>query len=302
MTTQTSLKLSVIIPVYNNPEGLEETLGSMINQDFPNSEYEIIVVDNCSQDDTWETAQRYQKIYPQLIKIFQEKSIQSAYAARNKGIQMSSGDVLAFIDADMTAESHWLKDGLKDMEKRKSDYMFFRIENYSKDRKEKLISKYTRMKEFPQEDYFTKLKFGTVGSLFVRREIFDTFGCFNRNLISGGDREFGNRLYEQGIIIDFNSRITLHHPTRRTFKSVIQKSFRVGRGVAQLQKFYPERYGSLVKGLLEQEKRIFILPSQMAHIFRQWDKLSVREKISFSILCFITKVIGYIGQLWEKYF
>jgi len=179
--------------------------------------------------------------------------------------------------------------------------MFFRIENFSKSDKEGLVSKYTRLKEFPQEEYVEVHKFGTVGSLFTRREIFERFGYFDSRLISGGDREFGNRLYEAGVGIDFNRNITLRHPTRSTFKSIVKKAFRVGRGIGQLQKFYPGRYGSMVKSPVEQGKKFFILPSRIKHIFRQWDELSVWEKVLFYWLALSTKTVGYAGQLWEKF-
>ena len=294
-------KISVIVPVYNAPEGLSETLKSLVDQDFSNRDYEVIVVDNRSTDSTWITASAFQKKYPDLIKIFKEESIQSSYAARNRGIRMAAADVLAFIDADMTAGPDWLRNGLKDMEKKKSDYMFFRIENFSKSDKEGLISKYTRLKEFPQEEYAEVHKFGTVGSLFIRREVFERFGYFDSRLISGGDREFGNRLYEAGIGIDFNRNIILRHPARSTFKSIVKKAFRVGRGIGQLQKLYPDRYGSMVKSPVEQGKKFFILPARLKHIFRQWEELSVWEKASFYCLALTTKTVGYAGQLWEKF-
>ncbi len=293
-------KISVIVPVYNDPEGLSETLNSLVNQDFSHKDYEIIVVDNRSTDSTWITAEAFHKKYPDLIKIFKEESIQSPCAARNKGIRMAAADVLAFIDADMTADSNWLRDGLRDMEKEKSDYMFFRIENYSKSDKEGLISKYTRLKEFPQEEYVEVHKFGTMGSLFTRREIFNRFGYFDSRLISGGDKEFGNRLYEAGINFDFNKKITLWHPTRSTFKSIIKKAFRVGRGIGQLQRLYPDRYGLMVRSPAEQGKKFFVLPARIKHIFRQWDELSMWEKVSFYWLALSTKTVGYAGQLWEK--
>ena len=301
MKTAYHPKISVIVPVYNAPGGLSETLNSLVDQDISRKDFEIIVVDNRSTDSTWETAAAFQKKYPGLIKIYKEESILSSYAARNKGIRMASADVLAFIDADMTADSNWLRDGLKFMEKERSDYAFFRIENYSKSDKEGLISKYTRLKEFPQEEYVEVHKFGTVGSLITRREIFERFGYFDSRLISGGDREFGNRLYEAGVALDLNMDITLRHPTRSTFKSIVKKAFRVGRGIGQLQKLYPERYGSMVKSPVEQGKKFFILPARIKHIFREWEGLSLWEKALFYCLALCTKAAGYAGQLWEKY-
>ena len=55
------MKVSIIIPVYNDPDGLDDTLSSLVIQDYPNDELEIIVVDNGSDDLTFEIAKILKK-------------------------------------------------------------------------------------------------------------------------------------------------------------------------------------------------------------------------------------------------
>ena len=102
------IKVSVVIPVYNDPSGLQDTLESLVAQNFPKDQYEIIVVDNGSTDKTLDVAKMHADKYPQLVKYVIEDNIQSSYAARNKGIIVAKGELISFIDADMTVREEWL--------------------------------------------------------------------------------------------------------------------------------------------------------------------------------------------------
>jgi glycosyltransferase involved in cell wall biosynthesis len=86
-------KVSIIIPTYNGQETIEETLKSVLAQKYQN--YEIIVVDDGSQDSTLEIVKH---IAP-LAKVIQQKN-QGTMAARQNGINSSSGDLIAFLDQD----------------------------------------------------------------------------------------------------------------------------------------------------------------------------------------------------------
>jgi len=94
------VKASVIIPVYNDPR-VEACILSLLEQDYPKELYEIIVVDNNSNDSTQEVIQRFN------VKYVREDR-KGSYSARNKGLEIASGDVAAFIDADCVADPHWL--------------------------------------------------------------------------------------------------------------------------------------------------------------------------------------------------
>jgi glycosyltransferase involved in cell wall biosynthesis len=86
-------KVSVIIPTYNRSGFLEEAVESVFSQDF--KDFELIVVDDGSSDDTRDMIGRYSE---RLIYIYQER--QGVSCARNKGIRFSSGEYIAFLDSD----------------------------------------------------------------------------------------------------------------------------------------------------------------------------------------------------------
>ncbi|MCS7063994.1 MAG: glycosyltransferase family 2 protein, partial [Methylacidiphilales bacterium] len=86
-------KFSVIIPTYNRAPLLKQTLDSVLNQSF--LDYEIIIVDDGSTDDTWQYLQSLR------VKVtYYRQDNKGPAAARNLGAQHASGDYLAFLDSD----------------------------------------------------------------------------------------------------------------------------------------------------------------------------------------------------------
>ena len=105
------IKVSIIIPVFNSEVGIKDTLDSILLQNSLNkivNKLEVIVVDNNSTDNTFNIAESYCK-QNKFIRIFRQNEIQGSYASRNFGENISAGEFLFFIDADMTLENNVLK-------------------------------------------------------------------------------------------------------------------------------------------------------------------------------------------------
>jgi len=94
------MEISVIIPAHNEETSIGKCLRSIRENDFK-GEYEIIVVDSCSQDKTVEIAKKY------ADKVIVKKT-SGPGAARNIGVKESNGDIVAFTDADTMVEKNWL--------------------------------------------------------------------------------------------------------------------------------------------------------------------------------------------------
>ena len=88
------MKISIITITYNSENTVEETIKSVVSQDFPNIEY--IVVDGLSKDNTLTIVNRYTN---HIEKIVSEKD-KGLYDALNKGISMATGDVVGMLHSD----------------------------------------------------------------------------------------------------------------------------------------------------------------------------------------------------------
>jgi len=111
------LKISLIVPTYNRAQYLNKSLESFVNQDLDKSSYEIIVVDNNSNDSTREVYNSFSKKYPENnLSYFFEKR-QGLHYARNSGIRISKSKIVVFGDDDIEASSAWLGTILKAFEK-----------------------------------------------------------------------------------------------------------------------------------------------------------------------------------------
>ena len=95
---QKEFKISVIIPAYNAEKYLKEALDSVVFQTMPDSDYEIIVVNDGSTDHTSDILHTYQEKYPHIIVCNKENGGPSS--ARNAGLDMAHGEYIYFFDAD----------------------------------------------------------------------------------------------------------------------------------------------------------------------------------------------------------
>lgn len=110
--------VSIIIPVYNASKYLPACLESILAQTCP--DFELILVDDCSTDDSLLFCKQYAACYSQ-IHLLQHTHNQGAAAARNTGMKLAQGDYLAFIDADDYIEPEYLEKLLQAAAQAKAD-------------------------------------------------------------------------------------------------------------------------------------------------------------------------------------
>ncbi len=117
-----NIKVSIIIPVYNSSEYLDECLTSCVNQTL--KEIEIVVVDNDSIDNSLEIIEKFAK-NDKRIKILSKKN-EGAGAARNFAVdKCEGGEFILFLDSDDFLELNALEILYKQMINEKSDVIFF---------------------------------------------------------------------------------------------------------------------------------------------------------------------------------
>ena len=94
------MKLSIIVPVYNMAADgkLEYCLNSLVNQTI--KDYEIIAVDDCSTDNSLDILKKYEKEYPDRMKVIASPVNKKQGGAKNLGLEIAQGEWIGFIDSD----------------------------------------------------------------------------------------------------------------------------------------------------------------------------------------------------------
>lgn len=92
-----SIKVSIITPCYNSEKTIRRTIESVLNQTYPNIEY--IIIDGKSTDSTVEIIREYEEHFQGRLKYISEKDT-GMYNAMNKGIRMTTGDIIGIINSD----------------------------------------------------------------------------------------------------------------------------------------------------------------------------------------------------------
>lgn len=106
-TRQSTISISVIVPARNEEENIERLLTSLAGQSYPKSQFEVILVDDHSADNTIEIAKGFEfvKIIPlhaERINSYKKKAIET-------GIAAAAGDLVVTTDADCVAPQNWLQ-------------------------------------------------------------------------------------------------------------------------------------------------------------------------------------------------
>lgn len=93
-----SIKISIIVPVYNSEKYLRRCLDSLVNQTL--KDIEIILVNDCSTDGSLNILNKYEIEYPNKITIVNLKENKGPGGARNAGIDLANGEYIGFVDSD----------------------------------------------------------------------------------------------------------------------------------------------------------------------------------------------------------
>lgn len=167
------MKISVVVPVYNEQELLESCISALLNQEYPRDQYEIILVDNNSTDNSAAIAQQFRD-----IRLVHEPS-QGDFAARNRGIAESTGEIIAFTDADTSPRSNWLRSISRTMVDPEVQAVFGRLFFCSDSKWLNMLSAYDAEKTaYVYSQSEAELYFAFTCNLAVRRRAFDKLGYF----------------------------------------------------------------------------------------------------------------------------
>ncbi len=128
MNRNNTLRLSIIVPVYNVEEWVLRCLNSLYKQNIPEGEFEVVVVNDGSTDNSLQIVSNFAKEHSNVVVVSRKNGGLSA--ARNTGLENANGNYVWFVDSDDFIEPNSIKDILEFAEKNKLDAMGFLFQRY----------------------------------------------------------------------------------------------------------------------------------------------------------------------------
>ncbi len=225
--------VSVIIPVYNDAEPLKLCLQALENQTYPQDLYEVIIVDNGS--DTTQNIKELVSHFSQGKTIYE--NFPGSYAARNKGLSQARGEIIAFTDADCIPDPNWIQNGVRKLlEVPNCGLVAGRIEIFFRDSHyPTAVELYESITAFNQEHFLKNSQFGATANIFTFKEVIENVGDFNKNLKSGGDVEWGRRVFAYGYHQVYAEDASIRHPARYSWQELSERTIRMAGGIYDRQ-------------------------------------------------------------------
>ncbi|MBD0268091.1 MAG: glycosyltransferase [Cyanobacteria bacterium Co-bin8] len=248
--------VSVIVPVYNGERDLPELTRRLLAQTYPAERLEVLWVDNGSCDRTptlLQSAVTAATAQGRQMQALTYGAVQSSYAARNQGIRVATGEILAFTDADCYPAETWLEQLVQPFTDPAVGLVAGEVEAFPggnwleryADRKQTLSQKSTLAHPF--------CPYGQTANLAVRATIFKQVGLFRPHLTSGGDADFCWRAQrEGGWQLAFAEQAIVQHHHRDTLEGLRRQWYRYGCS----NRYLHELHGiDLTRELTQKERR-----------------------------------------------
>jgi succinoglycan biosynthesis protein ExoA len=252
-----TLFISVIVPVRNEAEHIEHVLHQLIQQDYDQQYFEIIVIDGLSTDGTPDLVANYAKKYTNIRLYSNPKRLSSA--ARNIGIRQSRGDVVLIVDGHCELKDDMLLCKLAEAYQRSGADCLGRpqpqeVAGSTPLQQAIALARASRLGHHPASYiYSSKESFVPAQSVAVAycRKVFNKVGLFDEHFDACEDVEFNYRVDQAGLRCFFTPDIAVHYQPRGSLRGLFRQLFRYGRGRVCLFRKHPETFtiGSFVPAL-----------------------------------------------------
>lgn len=254
--------VSIVAPAYNEGENIRPCVNSLKAQDFPKERFEIIIVDNNSTDNTLE-------IIKGLDVIHTIENRKGRGEARNAGIRMAKGDIIALIDSDCVAERNWLSHIVSAFADPNIGCVageIVAVENENSSMLERYLIKkgHLSQKEHVEHPF---CPYAATANAAYRRDVFNKIGLFAEKMSSEEDADLSWRMQ---LFTDYRvayvPEAVVFHPYEASLKELFKQKRRHAYSGVNLYKIYKEYRKSEVKSL----KNLYW---EYHSIFRRWLKV-----------------------------
>jgi glycosyltransferase involved in cell wall biosynthesis len=226
--------VSVIVPVFDQRALLVRCLDALEKQTYPAECYEVVVVDNGCRDPVAHAVAQF----PHATAVVETQP--GSYAARNAGVRLSRGSVLAFTDADCIPEPAWLEAAvIRLLMMPSAGVVGGRVVLFpANNRRVTTAEVYDMTFWMRQRDYLELAGFAATANLVMHRSVFERVGPFDARLMSSGDAQWGRRARGMGVLQEYGPEAVVRHPARQTVRAVLAKATRVSGGYVQCRAHY----------------------------------------------------------------
>ncbi len=252
--------ISIVICTYNRAGILADTLESFLTCEHESIDYELLVVDNNSSDNTYEVVRDFSSRDPAIRYLLESK--QGLSHARNYAIDCAKGKIIAFVDDDVFFSQTWLTEVKKSFSSPDVLCMGGHIIPVFENEEPEWLTKgilpaygstcfgdNTKVIQYPEHP------FG--GNMAFRKEVFEKIGLFNpdlgrtgSNLLSNEESELFWRIHRAGLKVIYNPNAVIYHripKQRATPEWVLRRYYWQGRSEAIMDKIVHGRLQMLNK-------------------------------------------------------
>jgi glycosyltransferase involved in cell wall biosynthesis len=191
--------VSVVIPVRDDPAGVQAVTAALERQTLPRADYEVIVAVDGGMPPQVPPGVRTEPGPPR-----------NSYAARNRGARAARAEVLAFTDADCLPAPDWLERGLAALEGADVVAGAVRLTIMGRATPWALLD----VEQSLDQEAGVRRNVAVTANLFMRRATFDAIGGFDETLPSGSDHDAVGRTVRAGAVLRYAEDAMVRHPAR----------------------------------------------------------------------------------------
>ena len=217
--------ITLIICTYNREKYIRPLLESIVKNDYPATDYEIVLVDNNCTDNTRGVCEEFSASHPEVALRYVVESEQGLSAARNKGIKEAKGDIIIYVDDDALVDTDYIRQYAEHFAAHPETMAAGGpIEPLYETEEPSWMSPYTKalltawmnygdkVREYPQGRY------PGGGNAAYRKEVFDRVGLFNTDLgrkgnllLASEEKDIFDKMKALGMKVLYLPTPVLHH-------------------------------------------------------------------------------------------
>ena len=237
--------VTVLVPVRNEARSLGQMLRSLLTQDYPADEFEVIVADGLSTDGTVPLVRRLQAEFPNLHLVYNPGRLSSA--ARNTAVRHMRGRYAVVVDGHChLPDRNYLRSLVEAFETTGADSLGrpqpLDAPNPTPFQQAVSVARASKLGHNPDSDIFSdRAKFVPPQSTAIayRREVFQRIGLFDQSFDACEDVEFNQRVHDADLTCYFTPQLKVVYHPRGSWRALFVQLARYGSGRARLADKHP---------------------------------------------------------------